>query len=187
MKALFWHFDILLPRRYGWFSTVPHSKRIPSSFRYLSVISLGFCDSVCVCVWMWVCMWENERVRTKNEKERNFDFSVESSAPNLAYISPCLHVALRACLPANQPTNQPAHNRYCCCVIILFNVCNVHIWMEYFCMKIGFSVRFFFYCLLFVVVSYENVFFFLFLHFFFIHFSLSIVFFFVAVGVASLP
>lgn len=41
----------------------------------------------------------------KNTYERDFDFSTESSAPNLAYISLCLHVALRACLPANQPTS----------------------------------------------------------------------------------
>lgn len=118
MKALFWHFDMLLLRWNGMdeFSTVTHSNRIQSSFRCLCAVNVAY-----VC-----CAAESEVVKMKKSETSIFQQNrVHRIWRTLAYVC-MLHYAL-AYQPTNQPVNQPTHNRYCCCVIILFNVCNVHI------------------------------------------------------------
>lgn len=82
--------------------------------------------------------------------EKDFDFHVSfvhtrtanSSAPNLAYISLCLHVALRACLPKS-PSSTSVTVVVDVVVLSFYSTCAMcNIWMEYFCMKIRFSVHF---------------------------------------------
>lgn len=82
--------------------------------------------------------------------EKDFDFHVsfvhtrtaKSSAPNLAYISLCLHVALRACLPKS-PSSTSVTVVVDVVVLSFYSTCAMcNIWMEYFCMKIRFSVHF---------------------------------------------
>lgn len=128
-----------------WYSVATMEWMIFNSYTFKTTTAIALIPLCSIVVRQeWGIKLSGKKIHTKETSifQQN---RVHRIWRTLAYVC-MLHYAL-----AYQPTNQPTHNRYCCCVIILLNVCNVHIWMEYFCMKIE-IFRSFFYCLLFVVV-----------------------------------